>query len=457
MIFHPIKISDRPLFLKYFQNDRTTCDWTFSNLYCWQDLYQFEWVELDSWLIIRCHLDGKRRIGYMVIDSDGSHPYSEVVPLLQQEAEEHGHPLMLVSLSERECGQLLSQCPGSFVLDRNRCLEDYIYERAELADLRGRKFASKRNHVNKFMRLYPYSFDYLTRDDIDECFRLDRAWYGQHQDFSVELSAEQQVIRRAFDHFEDLHLLGGVLRVNGQIVAFTYGSPLNDHTFCTHVEKADTNYEGAYAMINHLFAQHLPPQYTLVNREEDMGVPGLRKAKLSYMPVDMTPKIQALSLDSDLRSIIHVWQVCFGDEDSFVHSFLARYYFPDGAFLRREEGRVVSMAFVIPCRTELGPTAYLYGIATLPEHRGKGLATEVIREAVSAARTRGFDAAMLIPASPELKPFYQQFGFLDSDTPVVFKDELDLGTGDDTKNRAMVILLSENIALPDEISCIGRL
>ena len=427
MIFHPIKISDRPLFLKYFQNDRTTCDWTFSNLYCWQDLYQFAWVELDSWLIIRCHLDGGRRIGYMVIDSDGSHPYSEVVPLLRQEAEEHGHLLMLVSLSERECGQLLSQCPGSFVLDCNRSLEDYVYVRAELADLRGRKFAAKRNHVNKFMRLYSYSFDYMTRDDFDECLRLDRAWHGQHQDFSVELSAEQQVIRRAFDHFEELHLLGGVLRVNGQIVAFTYGSQLNDHTFCTHVEKADTNYEGAYAMINHLFARQLPPQYTLVNREEDMGIPGLRKAKLSYMPVDMTPKILALHLDPDLRGIIHVWQVCFGDGDSFVHSFLARYYSPDCAFLRHEEGGVVSMAFVIPCSTELGPTAYLYGIATLPEHRGKGLATEVILEAISAARTRGFTAAMLIPASPELKPFYQQFGFLDSDIPVVFKDELDLG------------------------------
>lgn len=457
MHFHPITIADRPIFLKYFQDDRTTCDWTFANLFCWQDHYKMEWAEWESWLIIRCHLNGERRIGYMVIDIDDSHPYSEIVPLLAQEANAHGHPLMLVSFSERECGQLLSQCPDSFVLDRNRDLEDYVYSRAELAELRGRKFAPKRNHVNKFTRLYDYTYGALTRADFDECLRLESVWRGQHGDSSDGPSAEQQAIRHAFDHFEDLQLLGGVLRVDDNIVAFTYGSRLNDHTFCTHVEKADTSYDGAYAMINHLFARYLPPQYTLINREEDLGLPGLRKSKLSYMPVNMAPKILALHLTSDMRDILHVWQVCFGDEDSFVHSFLARYYFPDCAFVRRDGGHVVSMAFVIPCITELGPTAYLYGIATLPGYRGKGLAREVIHEAVTAARSCGFAAAMLIPAEPALKPYYQQFGFIDSDIPVIFTNELDLGTGDDTRNRAMVAPFSEGIVLPDEISCLASL
>ena len=81
MHFHPITIADRPIFLKYFQDDRTTCDWTFANLFCWQDHYKMEWAERESWLIIRCHLNGERRIGYMVIDIDDTHPYSEIVPL----------------------------------------------------------------------------------------------------------------------------------------------------------------------------------------------------------------------------------------------------------------------------------------------------------------------------------------------------------------------------------------
>ena len=455
--FHPITIADRPVFLKFFQNDRATCDWTFTNIFCWKDYYKKEWTELGPWLIIRCHFNDERRMAYMVIDIDDTHPYSEIVPLLLQEADAQGHPLILFSFTERECGQLLSQYPDSFVLDRNRDLEDYVYSRKELAELRGRKFAPKRNHVNRFMRLYDYRFDPLSRADFDECLRLEAVWRGQHGEDSVGISAEQQAIRHAFDHFEELQLLGGVLRVDGHIVAFTYGSRLNDHTFCTHVEKADTSYDGAYAMINQLFAQHLPPQYTLINREEDLGVPGLRKAKLSYMPVNMAPKIMALHLTNDMRDIIHVWQVCFGDEDSFVHSFLVRYYFPDCAFVRRDGGHVVSMAFVIPCSTEMGPTAYLYGIATLPEYRGKGLAREVIHEALTAARNYGFAAAMLIPADPELKPYYQQFGFVDSDIHVTFINDLDLGTGDDTRNRAMVSLFSENIALPDEISCIASL
>lgn len=95
---------------------------------------------------------------------------------------------------------------------------------------------------------------------------------------------ERRFMTVALSHMEELGLTGGVLHVNGRIAAFTFGAPINDETFDTCVEKADTDIEGSYTMINYEFANHIPEQYIYVNREEDLGLEGLRKAKLSYQP-----------------------------------------------------------------------------------------------------------------------------------------------------------------------------
>lgn len=453
LVFHPIDIADRPRLMPYLRDRRTTCDWTFANLFCWQDYYKMQWAEWNHWLIIRCRINGERRIGYMVVPETETQSYSEIVPVLSQEALRENHLLLLANLSEKECALLQSQCPDAFLLDRNRDFDDYLYEREALATLRGQKLAAKRNHVNKFSKTYSYQYEVLERKDFDECLRLENEWRGQHSTSSDDLTAEQQAIRMAFRHYEELQLYGGLIRVDGHIVAFTYGSALDDHTFCTHVEKADTSYDGVFPMINYLFAQQLPSSFTHINREEDMGLPGLRKSKLSYHPFALMPKYVALQQTEDMRGIQEVWRICFGDEETFVHSFLARYYFKDNAFVHYEEGRVVSMAFCVPCVTELGPTAYLYAIATLPEYRGRGYAASLVRQALASARQCGYTAAMLIPADSGLKDFYLRLGFKDVDIPVSFADELDLGTGEPIKNRAMLAPLSENLQWPEEIHC----
>jgi hypothetical protein len=104
---------------------------------------------------------------------------------------------------------------------------------------------------------------------------------------------ERKALTYALRHFEELGLQGGMLRVEGKIVAFTYGMPINYDTFGVHVEKADTTFDGSYAMINYEFANHIPEQYIYLNREEDLGIEGLRKAKLSYHPVLRLEKFMA--------------------------------------------------------------------------------------------------------------------------------------------------------------------
>ncbi len=445
--FRPITLSDRPRLLPYLRTRRTTCDWTFANLFCWQAPYHMQWAELPHWLVIRCLVDGKRRMGFMVVPDDPARSYADIVPALQEEAARLDSPLLLANLSDAECDALRRQLPDTFAFDRNRDFDDYVYLRQDLAELRGRKYSAKRNHVNKFAKTHTYDFRPLLRQDFAECLRLENEWRGQHNALPEHLTAEQQAIRMAFDNYEALELFGGVLRVDDRIVAFTYGSALNDDTFCTHIEKADIRYEGVYPMINYLFANSLPEKFTFVNREEDMGLPGLRQSKLSYLPTQLAPKHVALGLTEVMRDLAALWQTCFGDEDAFIHSFLTRHYYPDCTFVQRETGRIVSMCFVIPCHTVLGPTAYLYAIATDPNFRGRGYASTLVQRALTTAREHGFTAAMLIPADDGLKGFYQRLGFIDTGVPVAFAGELDLGSGDSTTDIAMVAPLAKDLSI----------
>lgn len=152
--------------------------------------------------------------------------------------------------------------------------------------LKGKKFLAKRNHVNHFRKEYPhYEYRNLTPELVPECLQLEEKWckangcYGQ-----MALWSERCSMLYALTHCEELGILGGVLFVDGQIVAFTYGAPINSDTWDVCAEKANTDIEGSYAMINYEYVNHLPQNYVYVNREEDLGLEGLRKAKLSYQP-----------------------------------------------------------------------------------------------------------------------------------------------------------------------------
>ena len=123
---------------------------------------------------------------------------------------------------------------------------------------------------------------------------LEQSWLEHHESEEGGEDMEQEVILRLLTHLEQLQLLGGILRVGGEIVAFTIGSPINETTFGVHIEKANRDYDGAFTMINKLFASTIPEQYIYVNREEDLGIEGLRRAKLSYKPELILPKIAAV-------------------------------------------------------------------------------------------------------------------------------------------------------------------
>ena len=454
--FHPFEIQDRKHLLPYLTKRSLTCDRTFNNQFCWQHHYHTTWAESDGWLVIRAYINGERRAAYIPISQDDTPDYTHIIPQMEDDAAQLGLPLTLMGLTEPECALLRQQCPDTFIFDKNRDFADYIYRAEDLRTLKGRKFAQKRNHVNKFKSLFPqFRYEPITNENIGDCLRLEEEWIAQHPDDESAL-AERTVIHNALSHFEELELLGGTLYVDDKLIAFSYGSPVNSSMFCTHVEKADIRYEGAYQMINQQFALHIPDNYTLINREEDLGMPGLRKAKMSYEPVEMAYKTTALKLTSEMRDIIHVWGKCFGEDDPSVYQFLSRYHFGPCALTEKADGHIVAMAFMIPCETAFGTGAYLYGVATLPKYRHQGISTRLVHRLLEQCRESGAAFSFLIPGDTEVVRFYERLGYRPTDTRPVFNCDMDLGTGDTKKDRILILPLSETFRMetfPETLEC----
>ena len=197
-------------------------------------------------------------------------------------------------VQEMEFAQLDSWFPGKFQIEYDRDIADYVYEAEKLATLAGKKLHSKRNHVNRFQENNPeWVYESITPENVEDCFQMALKWREEMQcEIDVEKRDEMCVTLNALRLMEELNLKGGLLRARpqGEVIAFTVGEPLSEDTFVVHIEKAYASIQGAYPMINQQFVLHEAQDFKYVNREEDTGAEGLRKAKLSYRPAFLVEK-----------------------------------------------------------------------------------------------------------------------------------------------------------------------
>lgn len=289
IIFKPISIKDKQLITSYtMQADWRDSSLSFANLFCWNFMNDYYYAIIDDQLIFRFSVPEDLIIYTMPL---GNGPVKGIITRLEEQAAMEKRPLYLYGIHQQMKEVLEKDFPTLFEYQSDRDYFDYIYLRKDLAELKGKNYQPKRNHVNKFIKEYQYEYAPLTSDLIPACLELEAEWCITHGCEEHEsLENERKAMTYAFQHFEELDITGGVLRINGKIVAFTYGAPVNHDTFDIMVEKADTNIDGAYSMINKEFSAHLPEQYIYVNREEDLGIPGLRQAKSSYHPVILLEK-----------------------------------------------------------------------------------------------------------------------------------------------------------------------
>lgn len=297
--FRSVQASDRRLVQSYISSmSYRNCDLSFANIFVWSFLYDTRIAEYGGSLFVKYKFHSKPF--YMM-------PFGrcDLKTAIEKAIEDSiGDDLRfcMQGLSPKMKADIEEAMPETFSFTSNRDYSDYIYLRDDLVGLSGKKYQPKRNHIHQFIRSYPqYRFVPITPDIIPQCMELESYWKSVNEDEKdktyIALDSERQAIRRAFDHYEELDLLGGAILVDGRVVAFTYGSPINGNTFDVAVEKADANYVGAYTMINNEFAKTIDPKYVFVNREEDLGMEGLRKAKLSYHPAEILDKYTAKLID----------------------------------------------------------------------------------------------------------------------------------------------------------------
>ena len=277
--FHPLTLFDREAMQAVTLNSgRRNCNYTFANLVGWRFWFCTEVCVLDNTVVLRYTFEGER--AYMVCTADGI-PLELIEALLNDSQGK----LTLIGLEDSQTEQFsIFNSPFSISIEPIRNQYDYIYRRTNLATLHGGHLNAKRYHIHRFRAEHP-DFEYrpLTPELFDECRQLTAIWQ-EEKDESKTITAEHRVMETVFAHWGALDMIGGSIYVNGRMVAFTYGAAVTTDTLDVCVEKADRNVEGAFAIINQQFAEHLPEQYIYLNREEDMGIPGLRQAKLSYHP-----------------------------------------------------------------------------------------------------------------------------------------------------------------------------
>lgn len=298
--FKPFELCDRDIIEQYILNSGcNNCDFSFANLFFFRAFYRLEWKIMEGFLIMRVHLGKYKVPGYM--QPLGSGNWIGILDKLKKEAEESGETLRLFYIGCSSIKELeASEWGEKLFVFNDRDSADYIYNRTELEQLHGSKLQPKRNHVNKFEKSYSKRIEPLSKRHYIEVEKMLDVWVGEKKETETgTIAHERQVVEEAFEHFDELGLQGIMLYADEKPAAFTFGAPINDTTFDVMVEKGETQYEGVFAAVNKYFVESLPAKYTLINREEDLGIDGLRKSKLSYQPQKILYKWFALEKESE--------------------------------------------------------------------------------------------------------------------------------------------------------------
>lgn len=312
LIFKPITLDVKSLIDSYTKPWVLECsDLSFTNLFIWGADGKMEYAEKDHVLYIKLNFEGVPVFLWAPIPMYGVEvDYRKAVYDGIAYMKKIGVEPTFRSVWTPFRDKMLEVCPELFSMPTDIAW-DYVYSRESLATLKGKKLHGKRNHINKFLSKYPdYEYRKLDPSMASDCIALYDQWMTEKDGETAEsLQNEKLSVELALNNMETLGLTGGAIYIEGKLCAFTVGERLHPHMQLIHIEKADTNYEGIFPMINQQYILHGCEEVELINREEDMGIEGIRKAKRSYNPLKMIEKY--LISTRDLTDVKGIW----GEED----------------------------------------------------------------------------------------------------------------------------------------------
>lgn len=424
-IFHPVTLADREWIVEALDADpQEAAVYSFATNYVWGN---------------GAFTAAVARIGdccvYRWTEDDGTHYHTfpfgrgdkaSALRTLRAIAEKDG-VFNVIEMSEQQARLLQSVFPGEFLLSYDRDMADYLYVASDLATLPGSRYQPKRNHVRRFKAGGDWSFEAISEGNIPDCRVLFGEWLSERKADGSEdvdtISHETAAINLALDRFVESGLVGGILRRGARPVAFAIGERLSDETAVVHFEKALPSVEGAFQTVNQEFAAHLASLgFKYINREEDMGLGNLRKAKLSYHPLRLVRKYHAALSDvvsaslADRPGVESLWIDVFGDTPEYVRLFIDAHFDPDSFLIVRRDGEIAAMCALLKTEFVAGgapaSARYVYALATARKWRGRGLATRIIDKALEISGT----PLILLPENDELRSFYVRLGFADAFT-----------------------------------------
>ena len=426
--FRNIELSDKELYNEQlYQNETRGCQYSFSNLFMW-GLQGIAFIHNHAVLYSRfdCHCFYPFPVG--------SGDKKPVLDAIFTDAKERGLCPCLTGLNENDKQILEMLYPNQFYFHADRNSYDYVYDINDLADLKGRKLHRKRNHLKHFKKNHPdYIVTPITKGNMEQVQAFVDEWYKLKLEENPEgdYHHEQAALEKVFTHYEDLEMDGLLLEENGEVLGFTMASPMSSDTYDVHYEKARGDIDGAYTTINSEFANYIRNKYPHIkylDREEDMGLSGLRKAKMSYFPHHLIKKYKALPLkmhfvfgepeEDMIPQLRELWKEAFGDSDRFLDNFYTTAFdksrcrmacvssdanTPDTSDCRN----LAAILYWFDCSISDQRVAYVYAVATSKQFRGNGACHMLLEDTHKHLKSLGYSSVVLVPDNETLVHLYE--------------------------------------------------
>lgn len=415
--FEPIELNKKELYETLLHSSpEHGCEYTFTNLYMWgtQKL-----AFIENHVVLFSEFDNHCFYPFPVGNGDKK----IVLDTIFSDAKERGVCCCLTGLNPEDKHTLETLYPGQFYFQYDRSNSDYVYSIHDLADLKGRKLHRKRNHLKHFQKTHPNCVvEGISDDNVEEIRDFLNQWYQMKLEDTPDgdYHNEQAALEKALTYYKELEMEGLILKEDDTILGFTLGRQMSPDTFDVHFEKARGDIDGAYTTINNAFANYIRDKYphiSYLNREEDMGIPGLRKAKQSYFPHHLVKKYKAFPLRETfsyqeptkdmIPQLRTLWKEAFGDSDAFLDNFFSTAYSSKRCRISTVDGKLAAALYWFDCSVDGQRYAYIYAVATDKAHRGKGACHTLLADTHRHMNEQGYKGVLLVPGSQSLINLYE--------------------------------------------------
>ncbi|NLU51355.1 MAG: DUF2156 domain-containing protein [Clostridiaceae bacterium] len=293
--FKPISLDDKDLFTDIFAKSKPKAsEMSFAYLFMWECEYNLLYAIVEDHLCMISRPRNFKPFAFCPIPVDGvrnDEKFKRALTVIEEYFKNNGMDLLFGRVEESRLEELKQVYGSRMEAEYLEDISDYVYETSNLINLPGKKLRKKKNHINQFMRLYgSYEYVPVDKSNVEECRRIFDEWCEKNHECKAKISCERAACNRLLDNWDVLPLKGALIKVNGKFEAFTIGELLNPDMAVIHIEKGNSDIHGVYPLINRDFCANEWSGVKYINREEDMGIEGIRKSKLSYNPDFMVKK-----------------------------------------------------------------------------------------------------------------------------------------------------------------------